>query len=320
MQGFSPDPAAIADVAEALAQAPSDSLAFPNPDGQPGITLHYVFGDTTLTPLLFQAPPLWPAFDSLKTLSFVSSSEQSQYGPNFFGIKDRVVRFCIFANILLNGAGEQMAGKAKSIQSRDFIVALGPAEYYREKVTRGGTRNEQAAVFMHELGHTIGLRHGGGDNNEFKPNYRSVMSYIWHMPNARIEPYWRLTYSPRPFNRLVKASVNELLGIGGTSGDSVLITVVPPVSLPEPRVVPEAGPADLNGDNSMTTNASCPDLEIFDLRGRCLRRFAAKYGPGRHEWVWDLKRGGARPVGAGVYFLRFTAGSFIGQNKIVVLP
>ena len=40
----------------------------------------------------------------------------------------------------------------------------------------------QAAAFMHELGHTLGLLHGGGDDINFKPNYVSVMNYLWEMP------------------------------------------------------------------------------------------------------------------------------------------
>ena len=262
MAGFSPNPAAIEDVAQALALAPSDSLIPPNPNGQPGIELHYMFGDTTLTRMLLRIP-FWGSFDSLKTLSFVSNDERSQHGADFFGTKDRVYRLCLFADSLLDAQGDAKAGKGKSLQCRDFIVALGPAEYYRDLITRGGTRNEQASVFMHELGHAIGLRHGGGDDNRYKPNYRSVMSYIWEMPNARVEPKWRLTYSNRPFNRLVKTDVNEAVGIGGVAGDSVFITVVIPVpsGTESQRVVPEAGAADLNGVNGVEAHAWCPDLD-----------------------------------------------------------
>src|SRR6185369_8946461 len=33
-----------------------------------------------------------------------------------------------------------------------------------------------AGYVMHELGHTLNLNHGGGDTDDYKPNYQSVMS------------------------------------------------------------------------------------------------------------------------------------------------
>jgi hypothetical protein len=42
-----------------------------------------------------------------------------------------------------------------------------------------GSRGEQAGTFMHELGHALGLDHGGGDGTNNKPNYLSVMNYAF---------------------------------------------------------------------------------------------------------------------------------------------
>jgi hypothetical protein len=39
-------------------------------------------------------------------------------------------------------------------------------------------RNE-AGTFMHELGHALGLPHGGDENTNFKPNYVSIMNYLF---------------------------------------------------------------------------------------------------------------------------------------------
>jgi hypothetical protein len=36
-----------------------------------------------------------------------------------------------------------------------------------------------AEILMHELGHNLGLRHGGHDDAPFNPTYNSVMSYSW---------------------------------------------------------------------------------------------------------------------------------------------
>ena len=57
------------------------------------------------------------------------------------------------------------------IYGNDFIVSLGG---WHNVV---GTLFEQAGTFMHELGHNLGLDHGGADAINRKPNYLSVMSY-----------------------------------------------------------------------------------------------------------------------------------------------
>jgi hypothetical protein len=46
-----------------------------------------------------------------------------------------------------------------------------------------GSQDEQTGTFMHELGHTLGLDHSGGEGNadtvNFKPNYPSIMNYAY---------------------------------------------------------------------------------------------------------------------------------------------
>ena len=39
--------------------------------------------------------------------------------------------------------------------------------------------NIQAITIMHELGHNLGLRHGGNEKKNYKPNYYSVMNYLY---------------------------------------------------------------------------------------------------------------------------------------------
>lgn len=51
-----------------------------------------------------------------------------------------------------------------------FIVALGGWT---------NTEDEQTGTFMHELGHTLALQHGGQDDDQYKPNYPSVMNYLF---------------------------------------------------------------------------------------------------------------------------------------------
>jgi hypothetical protein len=49
--------------------------------------------------------------------------------------------------------------------------------------------NYQAGTVMHELGHNLGLDHGGNEETNDKPNYWSVMNYLYQLrgldPDAR---------------------------------------------------------------------------------------------------------------------------------------
>ena len=49
---------------------------------------------------------------------------------------------------------------------------------------------------MHELGHTLGLRHGGGQNRNRKPNYISLMNYRYSFTLQESGGDGYLDYSP----------------------------------------------------------------------------------------------------------------------------
>ncbi len=80
------------------------------------------------------------------------------------------------------------------------------------------SEKKQAAIFMHEFGHTLGLLHGGTNNENCKPNYVSVMNYMFTpwIPNANPAlPYQgRLDYSSRALAPLDEADLDENAGIG----------------------------------------------------------------------------------------------------------
>ncbi len=60
------------------------------------------------------------------------------------------------------------------LPGNDFIVSLG-ARYFDANIRR--TLLDEAGVFMHELGHNLGLHHDGDNaNHELAPNYLSVMN------------------------------------------------------------------------------------------------------------------------------------------------
>jgi Metallo-peptidase family M12B Reprolysin-like len=66
------------------------------------------------------------------------------------------------------------------LPGNDSIITLGGFGLTANtNAQRNLITNYQAASIMHELGHNFGLRHGGGDQLNRKPNYVSVMNYLY---------------------------------------------------------------------------------------------------------------------------------------------
>jgi len=76
-----------------------------------------------------------------------------------------------------------------------------------------------AAVFMHELGHNLGLKHGGGDHINGKPNYPSIMNYALAYREDWNSSFWTLDYCNEKLPVLDEASLDETITIfSSTSG------------------------------------------------------------------------------------------------------
>lgn len=80
-----------------------------------------------------------------------------------------------------------------------------------------GSDATQAGAFMHELGHTFGLRHGGDDGVNYKPNYLSAMNY-WYWTGYKASPTnpgaapGGLDYSRLALPELFEGDLDECLG------------------------------------------------------------------------------------------------------------
>jgi uncharacterized membrane protein len=75
--------------------------------------------------------------------------------------------------------GEGVSGCGE-LPGNDTIITLG--EDNLDKTTQINTNRlytYQAGVVMHELGHNLNLQHGGDDSVNNKPNYGSVMNYLY---------------------------------------------------------------------------------------------------------------------------------------------
>jgi hypothetical protein len=75
------------------------------------------------------------------------------------------------------GPGSSGVGE---VPGNDTIITLaGFSLNLNNSLQRNLLANYQAATMMHELGHNLGLRHGGSDSRNLKPNYVSVMNYLY---------------------------------------------------------------------------------------------------------------------------------------------
>gem|GEM_PF-1888869 len=96
-----------------------------------------------------------------------------------------------------------------------FIVSLGDWE------GGVGNENDQTGTFMHELGHTLGLQHGGEDTTNYKPNYPSIMNYLYQIEGVPLSNGTRVwDYSRDSEPALNEASLTEAGGVNLGSNPS----------------------------------------------------------------------------------------------------
>jgi len=181
-----------------------------NPDGINGIRLHLDVDDTTprVSKWGFGGADPWDDFQAYKDDYFGHADDSD-------AVKDAkrlAYRYAVFADEYWDSAAGSWnsSGKAE-IRGNDFFVTLGNWS------TAGGTVAEQQGTFMHELGHTLDLRHGGADDINYKPNYHSVMNYHWQVPSQNTG--WTLDYSRSNVSALDESRLDEAAGIGFPAGN-----------------------------------------------------------------------------------------------------
>lgn len=113
----------------------------------------------------------------------------------------------------------------------NLLVTLGAPGWPIDPTTGEpvGSFDQQTGTFMHELGHNLGLTHGG-DNDAIncKPNYLSIMNYLFQFPMfVANRP---LDYSRSALPTLDKQNLNESNGIGQSTPPG-LTTIYGPVGI-----------------------------------------------------------------------------------------
>lgn len=173
-----------------------------NPDGSTGIKLHVELSNSIpqierLGSSFGSVGYDWSAFDNVKQ-------------ANFHPSKAPIWHYVIFGN---NYGNTTSSGISRGIPGSDVLVTLGSFDE---------TVDEQTGTFVHELGHNLGLTHGGVGHVNFKPNYLSVMNYLFQMtglcrastPGATTCSFGDFDYSRWDAPALAENALSEPDGLG----------------------------------------------------------------------------------------------------------
>jgi len=211
---------------------------FRNAPVEGGIEIHLAMGST----IPFEEQ--WGDFSTSEgylDLWTAATDARSAYfdGLPFTGADAATMRpymhYCVFVNSIdeagTSGVSLRSDTSALGIPGDLFVVALGQ---YGEVIPMPSLRRFQAGTFLHELGHNLGLTHGGSAPRRhvnFKPNYLSVMNYHHQGGFYRLTPanmvrrfnYWDYSRSGSE-ERFDERAIDESAGIRLAPGAELAVT------------------------------------------------------------------------------------------------
>lgn len=184
-------------------------------NGAPGINMHIDYGQGGAFTGGNQLPgtPVSITFDfefNLLKQGFFNSNRAGYF------------HYSIFAN-RYNSAENGSSGIAE-VHGNDFMVTL-----------QGFNSDyNMSQTFVHEIGHNLGLRHGGNENTNWKPNYNSVMNYRHQFPgvdtNGSSTGNGVLDYSRGlniDLNEFIVREINGVIGLGVDFNGNGVIEPIP---------------------------------------------------------------------------------------------
>jgi len=164
-------------------------------------------------------------FDMVKANYFGTQSDRTVCPPgtnscgtyitNILTEKRQVFHYALYGHFQNDGTGSASTSSgASELPGNDMFITLGA-------FTGGvGSIDQQEGTFMHELGHNLGLYHGGeypvlnpanDTYDNCKPNYPSVMSYSRQFSD--LDPNRVLSYSNGVYSNIYYAPLGETGGL-----------------------------------------------------------------------------------------------------------
>jgi sugar lactone lactonase YvrE len=239
MEFHLPASPSVANLISAFANAPVS-----NPDGVDGISLHLDLGDE----VPHQNDLDWVGYAAIKQSFFGTPAERSSANAaNMLAARRLVYRYAMIAHAGFGSGSAEAPGN-------DMMVNVGSrSDPSNHLATTAGSFE---GTFMHELGHNLGLLHGGGDEINYKPNYLSVMNYAFmgDWLNFFVAGYQRpLDFSRSILPVLDENNLNETDGVGATTPPG-LYTYYHPTTDPTVASVISLTGVPIDWNNNGTTN------------------------------------------------------------------
>jgi hypothetical protein len=244
----------LQDVVTAFASAPVSNLV-----GGGGVSLHVDTGQFGGSDSV-----------SFQSVTAVSSDLDVIRQAHFAPARRPVFRYCVIGQSFRTDSDAANATRPGAASGSSFGASnagAGTNPSFWMPVTAG--------VFMHELGHALGLGHGGMDAINNKPNYLSVMNYTFNC-GVRLNgtPCARRDFSRFVIEDLDENALDESTGLTVVGGDGLIVGYGTfwMDSFARGQIAVNAGGAlDWNGDGDTADRNVSVDLNrdgIGILRGR----------------------------------------------------
>jgi len=149
----------------------------------------------------------WSVYQQVMHLQFTEARSHVFHYQIHTGLTDR-------DTLRILGVSNNIPGQFSTVNRYD--IGYLPLHIQRSPQSVAGTS-------MHELGHNLGLHHGGTDDRQYKPNYLSIMNYSFTngglVINNKDGNYNFSIFND--INPLVEYELNELVGITSSSGEPI---------------------------------------------------------------------------------------------------